>query len=321
MRLHQNWIECALFESYKIKNISLIMLISIMVICIYTSAASLTSIAAAITDLDTLESETTISQINPGIDLRSSADNLAVDRTDNKIYVQHENSNTVSVIDGNTLKVSTVKVGGNSTMELESPPWQGEPIEEQDIAVNQDTDTAYVANEDADNVSVIDGNTLNVSTVKVDAYPTKIVLDTFDDTAYISTNSSISVINGTNGNYRNVGNITGVSGNIANDGNILYVTNGDSIHVLNGLKKQVLAVVSFNVNPFHAGYIECNGIKVPTNQYFYLNFRTKCNVEANEGFQFSSWTENLENSSRTISASQGDWFFTSNFKCYKVRQL
>jgi hypothetical protein len=73
--------------------------------------------------------------------------------------------------------------------------------------------------------------------------------------------------------------------------------------------QKVQAGVSFDVNPFHAGHIECNNITVPTNQYFYVDFRTQCLAQAHKGFQLSSWIENLgSNSNRTIKASQGDWF-------------
>jgi hypothetical protein len=78
--------------------------------------------------------------------------------------------------------------------------------------------------------------------------------------------------------------------------------------VIDGRSQKVLAGISFDVNPFHGGRIECNKIRVPTNQYFYVDFRTQCTAQANPGFQFSSWIENLgSNASRTISTSQGDW--------------
>ena len=100
---------------------------------------------------------------------------------------------------------------------------------------------------------------------------------------------------------------------------IVYVANSGSntVSVLYGASKQVQAGVSFDVNPFHAGRIECNDITVPTNQYLYVDFRTQCTAQANQGFQFSSWIENLgSNSSRTIRASQGDWF-TNTLSAFK----
>ena len=90
---------------------------------------------------------------------------------------------------------------------------------------------------------------------------------------------------------------------------LAYVATNEGVSVLYGVSKQVQAGVSFDVNPFHAGRIECKDFTVPTNQYFYVDFRTQCTAQANEGFQFSSWNEKSGgNSSRTISSSQGDWF-------------
>ena len=62
--------------------------------------------------------------------------------------------------------------------------------------------------------------------------------------------------------------------------------------------------VSLEVEPSHAGHKECNNVDVPTNQYFYTDFPSSCTAKANEGFQFSSWIEDLgNNSTRTINAS------------------
>lgn len=51
-------------------------------------------------------------------------------------------------------------------------------------------------------------------------------------------------------------------------------------------------------------YIKCNKREVPTNQYTRIEFGTQCIAEANNGFQFNSWVENLgKNSSKTVSTA------------------
>lgn len=74
--------------------------------------------------------------------------------------------------------------------------------------------------------------------------------------------------------------------------------------MISGFSHKVQTGVSLEAEPFHAGNIECNDIKVPTNQFVYVDFGSSCRAEANPGFQFSSWIEDLgNNSTRIISAS------------------
>jgi len=67
---------------------------------------------------------------------------------------------------------------------------------------------------------------------------------------------------------------------IAVSDNIAYVTNAGSngVSVLCGNSQQVQVGVSFDISPFHAGRIECNNITVPTNQYLYIDFSTRCTL-------------------------------------------
>jgi YVTN family beta-propeller protein len=190
------------------------------------------------------------------------------------------------------------------------------------IALNGDDNMAYVANYDSDTVSIIDGNTLNVSTVNVSS-PSDIAVDDNSDIAYVvnSDSNTVSIINRSSGVYSNIGNITVGAGpsSIATtqrgvDKGIAYVVNSDSntVSILHGPSQKVQTVVSFDVSPFYAGRIECNKITVPTNQYLYIDFQTYCKAQANPGFQFNSWIEKLgSNSSRTIRVSQGDWLMNA----------
>ena len=58
---------------------------------------------------------------------------------------------------------------------------------------------------------------------------------------------------------------------INSDKNIVYVANpgSDTVFAIDGVTNRVVTGVTFDVNPFHAGYIKCNNIEVPTNQYIY----------------------------------------------------
>ena len=225
----------------------------------------------------------------------------------NTAYVANYRSNTVSVIngtDGSYRNIANVTVGERPSS----------------IAVNAAANIAYVANSGSDTVSVIngtDGSYRNIANVTVGSHPRSIAIDEFinDDIIYdiiyvANYGSTVSVINGTDGSYRNIANVTVGSHprsiDVAGFDNIAYVANegSDTVSVIYGPSQKVQAGVSFNVNPFHAGHIECNNIEVPTNQYFFVDFRTQCLAQANKGFQFSNWIENLgSKSSRTINES------------------
>jgi YVTN family beta-propeller protein len=175
---------------------------------------------------------------------------------------------------------------------------------------------AYIANSDNGTVSVVSGyEGYNKANITVGDGPLDIDVDILDDIAYVvnSGSNTTSVLNVTDGNYSNIADIPvgGRPEGIAADPNegLAYVATDEGIAVLYGTNKQVQVGVSFDLNPFHAGRIVCKDFTVPTNQYVYVDFRTQCTAQANEGFQFSSWAENTgSNSSRTISSSQDDWF-------------
>jgi YVTN family beta-propeller protein len=276
--------------------------------------------------------------------------NIAVDEEDNTAYVANEESNTISIIDetkGNYSNVANMTVGEDPGVIAVSKyddkafvtvsdtvfvinGTKGNYSNIANITVGKSPTSiavdehgvAYVTNLDSDSVSIIDrikGKYSNIANITVGSGPSNLAVidwgDEGDSIAYVANpgSNTVSIINGTDGNYSNIANIIvgeGLYGIDADQTNsIAYVATGEGISVLYGISRQVQAGVSFDVNPFHAGRIECKDLPVPTNQYFYIDFRTQCTAQANEGFQFSSWIENLgSNSSRTISASHGDWF-------------
>jgi YVTN family beta-propeller protein len=342
-----------------------IYLIIIIAVVIYTSVIVLPYNAVGKTLYDVEFESNSIVQNVPSFNVGEYPTSIAVNEADNTAYVANSGSNTVSVIDGDTMKVSDITVGEYPTS----------------IAVNEADNTAYVANRFSDTVSVIKGTNgvySNIANVTVGEFPTSIAVNMYDNTAFVANRDSntVSVIKETNGVYSNIANVTvgeyptsiaaemflsdegvvnrmflsdegvvnivfvghgfsdtvsvikgtnGVYSNIANVtvgefptsiavnevDNTAYVANSESntVSVIYGPSQKVQAGVSFDINPFHAGHIECNNIIVPTNQYLYVDFRTRCLAQHNKDFQFSSWSENLgRDSSRTIKASQGDWF-------------
>ena len=154
-------------------------------------------------------------------------------------------------------------------------------------------------------------NTANVSILGGPSYQTENLYtgDIFITNFY---DGSISVLDGDN--YTNIANISvgrSPSAIVADspfygDADSIYVANfgSDSVSVINAYTYKLRVGVSLEAEPSHAGQIECGGTDVPTNQYFYIDFPSSCTARANEGFQFTSWIEDLgNNSTRTINST------------------
>jgi YVTN family beta-propeller protein len=154
-------------------------------------------------------------------------------------------------------------------------------------------------------------NTANVSILGGPSYQTE---NFYTEDIFITNfyNDSVSVLDG--GNYTNIANISVgdspsavvVDSPFYFDGDSIYVANfgSESVSVINAYTHKLRVGISLEAEPSHAGQIECGGTDVPTNQYFYIDFPSSCTARANQGFQFSSWIEDLGNSStRIINAS------------------
>ena len=133
---------------------------------------------------------------------------IAVDQATDTIYVVNSNSNTVSVIDGATCNVQNTTGCGHPAPTVESV---NNPV---DVAVDQATDTVYVANRGngaGATVSVIDGGTCNgrvtsgcghtAAQVTIGRGPAGVIVDQATDTIYAATVApnaaeAVSVIDG-----------------------------------------------------------------------------------------------------------------------------
>lgn len=84
---------------------------------------------------------------------------------------------------------------------------------------------------------------------------------------------------------------------------VLYLVNANDDTIAAFHDSNVVAGVAFNINPADSGFIKCNNINFPTNQYLFVEKDTKCIAESNKNFQFSSWVENFGKSIRTLNVS------------------
>jgi YVTN family beta-propeller protein len=141
-------------------------------------------------------------QIWPTVAVGAFPQSVAVDQATDTVYVANINGNTVSVINGAACNAA-VTSGCSRT-----PPTVPVGTSPDGIAVNQATDTAYVANGGNNTVSVINGATCNAAvtsgcghtppTISVGTGPDGITVNQATDTAYVANggDNTVSVING-----------------------------------------------------------------------------------------------------------------------------
>ncbi|MGC2575175.1 MAG: hypothetical protein WA364_27020 [Candidatus Nitrosopolaris sp.] len=101
----------------------------------------------------------------------------------------------------------------------------------------------------------------------------------------------------------------------------LYVANyGDnSISVIDSVANKVVAKVMFNIEPFNGGHVECDKMIAPIAQQFYIWSGTECTARPNQGFEFSSWQENLGgNSTQLLKFSSASTIFDSILDFFHV---
>ena len=212
---------------------------------------------------------------------------IAIDGFTNTVYVVNIESDSVSVISGK----KHTKIG-------EDIPVGDSP---EDIYFNG-PDTVYVAHPFSDSISVISvENNTKIKDITVGENPT----DVYSDDSYTiyvanSWSNSVSVISGTNNTK--IGEDIPVGDRptaIAIQGltDTVYVANSgsDSVSVIESIANKVVAGITIEINPFNSGYIECDGLKAPISQYFYVYPGAECIAKPNKGFEFLSWEENLKN--------------------------
>jgi len=128
------------------------------------------------------------------------------------------------------------------------------------IAVDQLTDAIYVANEEDNSVSVINGLTDSVtSTIGVGKQPEQVAIDQSNDTIYVvnTGDNSVSVINGLTDSVTTTISVGWVPQGIAVNSitHFVYVVNsGDnSLSVINGMTNSVTSTIQVGGYPFGVG--------------------------------------------------------------------
>jgi DNA-binding beta-propeller fold protein YncE len=142
------------------------------------------------------------------IDVGETPGGIAINRRTNTIYVTGQVSNDVSVIDGNTCNAHVTR--GCHKRPARFAAGRGA----RGIAVNEATDTVYVANTAANTVSVIDGATCNgtvhrgcgrgITAAPVGASPRRVAVDERTNTVYVTNagSNTVTVLNGATCNGR-----------------------------------------------------------------------------------------------------------------------
>jgi len=121
--------------------------------------------------------------VSQNIDTGQQPMAVAVNETTNKAYVVNHSSSTVTVIDGKTRAVSTIKTGSGPEA----------------IAINPVTNRVYVANSGENSVTVIDGATNAVAaTVRTGPNCNAVAVNRTTNKIYVTNNNghSVTVIDG-----------------------------------------------------------------------------------------------------------------------------
>jgi YVTN family beta-propeller protein len=191
------------------------------------------------------------------------------------------------------------------------------------IVANLDTNTIFIANFDNDTVSVINGssNTKIGDDIPVGRAPRDIGVNPITNTIYVANagNNTVSIIDGNNntkiGDDIPVGRYPGAIG-VNPITNTIYVANAgnNTVSIIDGKSNELVAGVTFNIQPFNAGRIECpkGNSPAPIAQQFYVYSGAQCTAKPNQGFDFVSWQENLGgNSTRILDFSPPNtWYST-----------
>src|SRR5919109_912608 len=137
--------------------------------------------------------------------VNGAANDVAVNPTTNTIYVANYDSGTISVIAGTRTNgtIMTGTTNGTTNRAMERIDLGGAA---NDVAVNPNTNTIYVADTLSNRVSVIDGRTNSVTgSIDVGSTPNFIQVNPTTNTIYVGTygSSTISIINGATNSVMN----------------------------------------------------------------------------------------------------------------------
>jgi YVTN family beta-propeller protein len=198
-------------------------------------------------------------------------DALAINPITNYIYAASTSSDSVSVINGNTNKITaTISLGNN-------------PEDLTDIAVNPVTNLIYTTNISNNSVSVISGSSYKViATIKVGNNPLGVAVNPNTNRIYVTNcySNTVSIIDGSSNQV--IGTVsTGIKplGVAVNpDTNYIYVANNgnNTVTCINGTSNTVIDTINVCNNPIN---VAVNPI---TNRIYVIN-RTEGSVSEING--------------------------------------
>ncbi len=215
------------------------------------------------------------------------------------VYVANAYSNTVSVVNPTTYTgIANIPVGKGPSS----------------LAINPNSDKMYVANSGSNTVSVIDPYNISKSTegsvvtnIEVGKRPSGIAIDSTANKIYVANaySNTVSVIDGNNDNVSKTISVGKFPREVAFDinNNNVYVANAysNTVSVIDSKTDQVVLGSAFAIHPSDAGKIKCDDIEIRTSKFIRIKYSSQCKAEANTGFIFSSWAEDLgTNSTKTI---------------------
>lgn len=223
---------------------------------------------------------TTLAMIGKPIPVGRHPLSIGIDRDQNRIYVAN-GDNSLSVINGqNNTIIRTIRFDYKLfPLALKSSPFfRGKSLFAPGwlapTAIDEHTNTKYIANYTGDNVSVFNQTTGTMigKPIPVGKHPTAIGVNIVTDTVYVANND---------------------------DG---------TVSVIDGAVNKVVARVMFNIKPFNSGYVVCDNTtdKGKWNAFlqeqFYVYSGSVCTAKPYPGFDFLSWQANLgHNSTQLIS--------------------
>ena len=206
---------------------------------------------------------------------------ITINEFNNKIYVTSSKEKKIITID-------TISNNITDNFTTEYSPYS--------IVYNPFTDKIYYAGVNDDNISYtissIDALTKEEIVIG-DSASNNLAINYFTQTIYTTEmNGRILVINASTdtlepiiiGKYDDI--LNGIT--IDTDNNIIYTTNqiSNSVYVLNGTSNNLLAGITFYINPIESGKLNCNGRDIENNEHkkYEVHTTLDCVIKVNHIF-------------------------------------
>jgi YVTN family beta-propeller protein len=229
-------------------------------------------------------------------------EDVTIDPVRDRIYVANPYLDTITVIDGKTVRADSqnIETNGNNIPGIKVGR---NPLK---VAVDPDNNKIYVVDGVSDSVSIIEGaNDRVMGSLKVaGGSPESIAVNPGNNRIYVTNGSTISIIDGNTNKVlpTKISLDQSPSDMAVNpNNNTIYLAYDDKVSVVDGQTNDLAVGAIFYLNPPDSGRITCNGKEIPPSIYIRVKSSSPCKVEPNNGFMFNSWTERLgPNSSRII---------------------